>query len=85
MTKGYHSWFSADTSMRESWRGNTQVRTIWHDGYRSTLLKFSLDTVTMSELSIEAQQTEMAKHSTRRKLMIAGNCIILGHLSGIQC
>lgn len=85
MTKGYHSWFSADTSLRESWRGNTQVRTIWHDGCRSALLNFSLDTVITSELSIEAQQTEMAKHSTRRKLMIAGNCIILGHLSGIQC
>lgn len=58
---------------------------MWHDSCRSALLNFSLDTVTMSEFSIEAQQTEMAKHSTRRKLMIAGNCIILGRLSGTQC
>lgn len=85
MTEDYHSWLSANTSMRKSWRGNTQVRTICHDGCRSALLNFSLDTVIMSELSIEAQQTEMAKHSTRRKLMIAGNCIILGRLSSIQC
>lgn len=58
---------------------------MWHDGCRGALLKFSLDTVIMSEFSIEAQKTEMAKHSTRRKLMIAGNCIILRHLIGIQC
>lgn len=52
MTKGYNSWFSADTGMRESWRGNTQVRNFWHDGFNDALLNLSLDTVIMSELSI---------------------------------